>query len=492
MYVRMFVMMLIGLYTSRVILTTLGVEDYGIYNVVGGVVAMFAIISSSLSSSISRFLTFEIGRGNTTRLKDIFSTSVIVQIALAVAIVVIMEIVGVWFLNHKMNIPASRLDAANFVMQCSIFSFAINLLNAPYNAAIIAHERFGIFAYLTLSDSILKLLVVFLLYVSPFDKLKSYAFLLLIVTILVQTIYIIYCRRQFDECRMSWHYTPALLREMGGFAGWSFFGNASWIINTQGIDILINLFFGVTLNAARGVANQVNNIVQSFVSNFMAALNPQITKSYAQNDLEYMRNLVCAGAKYSFFLMFFFSLPLCLETEQILVLWLKIVPEYAVPFVRLTLVATMLFVLGNTLSTAQSATGQMRKSAIYTSIFTFLEFPIVYALFKAGLSPITCYLVHAVIYFLLAFVKVWLVKKYILISYWTFTRDVILRSFAVVVVASPLPLFLRMQMSQSFIRIIVVCSLSILCTLVSICLLGMKGNERSMALAFVKSKLGRR
>lgn len=489
MYIRMFVMMIIGLYTSRVILNTLGIEDYGIYNVVGGVVTMFSIISSSLSSSVSRFLTFEIGRGDFERLKQVFSTSVVVQIVLAIGVMIIIEILGVWFLNYKMNIPAARMEAANFVMQCSILSFGLSIINTPFNASIIAHERFGIFAYLTLSDSILKLLIVFLLSVTPYDPLKTYAILLLAVTVFVQLIYLIYCRRHFNECRFELKCNKALIKEMGGFAGWSFFGNTSWILNTQGIDILINLFFGVTLNAARGIANQVNNIVQGFVSNFMTALNPQITKSYAKGDFEYLQRLVFQGAKYSYFLMLFFALPLCLETKQILVLWLKIIPEYAVPFVRLTLISTMIFVLGNTLSTAQSSTGKMKVMAIGTSMVTFLEFPLVYVSFKLGMSAISCYLIHIFIYSVLLFVKINIVKRYIYISYMNFVQEVLFKVLLVTLLALIFPLFIILTMDDSFWRLLIIAFVGCLTTLISVFGVGMNSSERTYMLSFFLRKI---
>lgn len=489
MYIRMFVMLLIGLYTSRVVLNTLGVTDYGIYNVVGGLVGMFSIVSSSFSSSISRYLTFEIGHGDKEKLNSIFSTAVFVLVVMAIGMLVVMEIVGSWFLNYKMNIPSDRLVAANLVMHCSIITFVVGLIASPYNAAIIAHERFGIFAYLTLSDAILKLLVVFLLSASHFDKLKTYAILLFMVSLLVQVVYYIYCKKQFEECHVSGKFHKGLFKELGGFAGWSFFGNASWIINTQGIDILINLFFGVTLNAARGIANQVTSVVQGFVSNFMIAMNPQITKSYAQQDYGYLQKLVFAGAKYSFFLMLFFSIPLCLETKQILVLWLKIIPEYGVSFVRLSLVSTMIFVLGNTLTSSQSASGKIKKSAIVTSLFTFLEFPFVYISFKMGMNPISCYVIHIVIFFLLVFVKIWLVKQYIHITYLDYCKEVLLKAFLVSIVSVMLPLICYTLFAEGMLRLLLVVVTSVFMSIFSIYLLGMNQNERRQFITIVVNKI---
>ena len=489
MYIRMFVMLLIGLYTSRVVLNTLGVSDYGIYNVVGGVVSMFAVISSSLSSSISRFITFEIGHGDISKLKDIFSTSVLAQVILAIFMFLIMELVGIWFLNYKMNIPITRLGAANMVMHCSILTFVFALINTPFNAEIIAHERFGIFAYITLAEACLKLLIVYILDVSPYDKLKTYAVLLLLVAVVFQVVYIVYCKKMFEECTIRLRLNKKLIKEMTGFAGWSFWGNASWILNSQGIDVLINLFFGVTLNAARGIANQVNSVVQGFVSNFTVTLNPQITKSYAQNNFDNLHKLVFVGAKYSYFLMLIFSIPICLETKQLLVLWLKVVPDYSVIFVRLTLISTMIFVLGMTLTVAQSSTGKMKRMAMGTSLLTFLEFPFVYICFKYGMSAISCYIVHIVIYFTLLFVKIQIVKRDIRITCMAFIRSVLFKVLLVTILAIPIPMFVYCQLNETVLRLLLVSFASILSSLLFIYCLGMNNNERKILISYVKNKI---
>ena len=292
LYFRMFLLMLISLYTSRVVLYLLGEDDFGIYNVVGGVVAMFAILSQSLSTAISRFLTFELGRNNSERLSDIFSASLMVQILLAFILIIVAEPLSIWFLNTRMQIPPERLSAANWVLQSSLIIFAINLVGVTFNSAIIAHEKMSAFAYISLFEAVLKLSVAFLLGASSFDKLKTYAVLMLVVDLIIKSIYIIYCYRSFEECRCGPKYNHKLLKEIGTFAGWNFIGNGVLIINTQGINILTNMFFGVKVNAARGIASQVNNAVQQFVNNFTAALNPQITKSYAMGEYSFMNSLV--------------------------------------------------------------------------------------------------------------------------------------------------------------------------------------------------------
>ena len=303
LYFRMLFLMVISLFTSRITLQTLGVDNFGIYNVVGGIVAMFSIMSGSLSNAISRYITFELGKGDKKILKKVFSTAVNVQIIMAVIIAVLIEIGGVWFLNYKMNIPAGRMVAANWVLQFSIISFAVNLISIPYNAAIIAHEKMSAFAYISIYEAVMKLVVVYLIVISPFDKLIVYSFLILLISLSLRLIYGIYCKRKFEECSYMFILDKPLLKKMSGFAGWNFLGAGSFLLMTQGVNMLLNMFFGVALNAARGIATQVENVVNQFTINFGTAINPQITKSYAKGDYDYMHKLVFAGSKYSFFLV---------------------------------------------------------------------------------------------------------------------------------------------------------------------------------------------
>ncbi len=296
LYVRMLFLMLISLYTSRVILNALGVEDYGIYNVVGGLVTMFSMLSGSLNAAISRFITFELGTGNTKKLKKIFSSSVTIQAGLAFIIVVFAETVGLWFLNHKMVISEDRLTAANWCFQFSIVNFVINLLSVPYNAAIIAHEKMSAFAYISILEAVGKLVVAWCIIINPIDRLIFFAAMVACIAWGIRIIYTLYCKHHFEECTYHFIYDHDLLKKMFGFAGWTFWGNAAGILNTQGVNILTNLFFGVHVNAARGVAEKINTVTTSFVNNFMTAMNPQIVKSYAQNHNGYMQHLVYSGA----------------------------------------------------------------------------------------------------------------------------------------------------------------------------------------------------
>lgn len=488
MYIRMAVTMVVGLYTSRVILNVLGVEDYGTYNVVGGVVSMFSLLTASMSASISRYLTFSLGKGDRDELRRVFSVSLEVQLFLAVVIVFAVEAVGVWFLNTQMKIPPDRLVAANWVMQCSLVSFVVGLLMVPYNASIISHERMNIYAYISIWDAVMKLVIVYALYVSPFDKLKSYAVLLLAVSTLTTSFYWLYCKRHFEECRFRVVRDKRLLKEMTSFAGWGMIGDGAWILNTEGVNILINMFFGVVLNAARGIATTVDNMVQNFVRNFMVALNPQIVKSYAAGDFDYMHRLIFMGAKYSYFLMLFFFIPISLETRTILTLWLKVVPDYAVAFTRLTLMSTMCLTLGNTMIPAVQATGKIRNYTIVMGLMALANFPLTWIAFALGASPILAYVIYFLIFFSMVFVRLYVVKGLIHLSVRAYVKNVLLRVASVTIIAYAVPTAICVLQSDSFLRLLEICVLSVISSLLTVYFVGLSDLERNYAKNIVMKK----
>lgn len=493
LYIRTLFIMLVTLYTSRVVLSTLGITDYGIYNVVGGVVTMFSAISSSLSSSISRFITYELGHGDFDKLKRIFCTSVNIQIGISLVIFVLSETFGIWFLNTKMNIPVERLTAANWLLQCSLLSFIINLISVPYNACIIAHERMSAFAYISILESILKLAVVYMLLISPYDKLVTYAILLVIVSMIVRLVYGLYCRKHFYESHYRFIYDKSLLKEMAGFAGWGFFGNSAYMLNVQGVDMLINIFFGVTLNAARGVATQVQNAVMQFVNNFTVAINPQITKSYASGDREYMNTLVCRGARFSYFLMFLFVVPIVCEADYILYLWLKLVPEYAPIFLRLTLFGSLMTLLGNSLLTAIFATGNIKKYQLWVTLVGCLVFPLTWIAFKLSFPPTTTYVIFIIIYFLLVFVRLYIAKGVLNFPVKLYLTDVMSRIFMVSIISFILPLVIVYNMEEGFLRFCITCILSFVFTFLTITTLGLEKSERykikNKVVSIIKSQI---
>ena len=299
LYMRMLVMMLISFYTTRITLNALGFVDYGLYNVIGGLVSMFSILSASLSGSVSRFFSFNLGRGDVPKLKKVFAISVDIHIVLAVSIIILIETIGVWFLNNKMVIPADRLYASNWVLQCSVFSFGLGLLSVPYNAAIIAHEKMSAFAYMTIFDALSRLAIVFSIYIYPNDKLILLSILNLLPVIVTQLLYWAYCKRKFVECRYSLIWDKQLFKEMFGFAGWNFIGCTAGLMKDNGVNIVVNLFCGPTINAARSIAMQVNGVVSRFIYNFTTALNPQIVKEYSVGNLERMHTLIFQGTRLS-------------------------------------------------------------------------------------------------------------------------------------------------------------------------------------------------
>ena len=371
LYFRMLFMMAVSLYTSRIVLNALGVEDFGLYNVVGGVVAMFSLLSGSLSTAISRFITYELGKGQQGNLNKIFSSAVTIQLILAGIIILFAELIGVWFLNTQMTIPASRLLASNWVFQISLLTFVINIISIPYNACIIAHEKMSAFAYISILEAMGKLITAYFITISPMDKLIFYSLLMCGIALLVRFTYGYYCKNHFYECNYHFSWDKQLLKQMFSFAGWNFIGTASAVLRDQGGNILINIFCGPIVNAARGIAFQVNNAVLGFVSNFMTALNPQITKSYAGNNHKYMMTLIFQGARLSFYMLLILSLPILLNTQYILELWLKTVPEHSVLFVQLVLILAMSESISYPLITAIQATGRIRNYQLFQFVKYF-------------------------------------------------------------------------------------------------------------------------
>ena len=491
LYFRMLFMMVVSLYTSRVILNALGVENFGIYNVVGGVVAMFSVISGSLSASISRFITYELGKGELSKLNKIFSASVTIQILLSLIIVVLVESIGVWFLNAKMAIPAERMTAANWVLQFSIVTFVIGLISVPYNATIIAHEKMSAFAYISILEVICKLAIAYLILISPIDKLVFYALLMCLVSILIRFTYGNYCKRHFTECYYHFRWDKSLLKNMFSFAGWSFIGCSAQILLTQGVNIITNLFFGVTANAARGIATQLDGAIRQLVNNFMIALNPQITKSYAAGEYDYTLKLVYQGAKYSYFLVLFVAIPFLLEIDYILKIWLKIFPDNAPIFVRLTIAIIMADVLSLPIITANAASGKIKKYQLVVGGCNMMIFPIVYVCFALGLPVYTAYIVHFIVFFTNLFIRIRLMRGILEITYKDYFKHVLIRIFPVLILGITFPAILCFYMDDSLLRLILVVALTVIELPILIYIIGLKQGERKMIIELGKKKLSK-
>lgn len=487
LYIRMLFMMIVSLYTSRVILHTLGVEDFGIYNVVGGVVSMFSVISGSLSAAISRFITYELGKGDKDKLIRIFSSSVTIQIGLGLIILVLAELVGVWFLNDKMNIPDGRIYAANWVFQLSILTFIINLVSVPYNAAIIAHEKMSAFAYISILEVIAKLVIVYLLIISPIDKLIFYAILMATVALMVRFVYGYYCKRHFEECTYHFIFDKELLKKMFGFAGWNFIGAASSVLRDQGGNIIINLFCGPAVNAARGIAYQVNTAINGFVSNFMMALNPQITKSYASGERDYMMTLIFQGARFSFYILLLLSLPVIINVHYILTLWLKIVPEHTTFFVQLVLIFTMSESISNPLITAMLATGDIRNYQIVVGGLQMINLPISYVLLRLGFIPETVLIVAICISQCCLAARLYMLRHMIGLSVRQYLSRVYFNVLLVTVLSAIIPCVVFYHLNETFVNVMFICVVSVICTCIVIYYIGCNNQERQFILSKVKT-----
>lgn len=478
LYFRMLFLMIISLYTSRIVLNALGVEDFGIYNVAGGVVAMFSILSGSLSAAISRFITYELGKNNILKLKVIFSSAITIQIGLGIVIVFFAETIGIWFLNTQMNIPIERMVAANWVLQFSIITFIINLISVPYNAVIIAHEKMSAFAYISIFEAIGKLLIAYLITISPIDKLIFYAILMCVVAIAIRLLYGYYCKRHFDECRFHFIWNKQIFQQIFSFAGWNFIGASSAVLRDHGGNIIINLFCGPTVNAARGIAFQVNNAIQGFVSNFMTALNPQITKSYAVKNYTYMMTLIFQGARLSFYMLLLLSLPIIINTHYLLTLWLNTVPEHTVLFVRLVLIFAMSESISGPLITAMLATGNIRNYQIIVGGLQMLNLPISYILLSLGAIPETVLIVAVLISQCCLMARLYMLKKMIKLKIKDYLKKVYFNIITVSIIAIILPICMQERLTENFINFLLSSLICMLCTYLSIYYIGCSYEER--------------
>lgn len=485
LYFRMLLTMGVSLYTSRIVLNTLGVEDFGIYNIVGGVVAMFSLLNGSLSAASQRFITFELGKKTERKLTELFSATITIHTIIALIILVLAEIAGVWFLNTKLNIAPERMSAANWVFHCSVLTFVVSVISVPYNASIIAHEHMKAFAYVSIIEVTLKLVIVFLLQLFAFDKLQLYALLILAVSIIIQLIYGIYCRIHFTECRVRFSWDKTLLRKISSFAGWNFIGSSSGVLMTQGVNIVLNLFFGVLVNAAQGIATQVQNAIGGFISNFMTALNPQITKSYASGERDYMMMLLHQGARFSFYLMFFLSLPVLIETETILKIWLKIVPEYAVIFVRLSLILAISQTLSGALITAMLATGDIKRYQMIVGGLQMLNLPFSYIVLRLGMPPHSTIIIALLIAYSCLAARLWLLRWMIGLSAKKYIHNVFGNVMIVALLSLVLPTAVYFSMDNGLIRLFTVCVFSLLSTISVMYFIGLTVQER----VFVKRKI---
>lgn len=492
LYIRMALTMIVSLYTSRVVLASLGIEDFGIYNVVGGVIGMFGFLNGSMASTTQRFLNYALGKGDSTYLNKIFSLAFFIHLGIAIIVLVLCETVGLWFLNYKLVIPDNRMWAANIVFQVSMISSFLAIVGTVFNGCIIAHEKMGYYAYVSIYDTFVKLAIAYLISIVSFDRLIFYAILLAIVSITSFLLPFIMCLRQFSETKIKWYKDTALAKDMFGFSGWNIFGSLSWLLRDQGVNMLINIFLGPIANASRAVAVQVSNAIQGFVSNFMTAMSPQITKNYASGKLKEMETLAYRGSRFSFLLLFMIALPFMLNSEYILHLWLKEVPKDANSLVILTLIDCIVnAVFGVPLITSLMATGNIKKYQISVSSIMLLIVPIGYVTLSLGLG------ITSVFYGMICISIVSGILRYIfcmrMIGYHLniFIRKTIIPILLVTVFCVPTTLFVRYEycQQQTFLTFIILCSVATLLTVSTSLLFGMSSHERNVIFNMISKKL---
>jgi len=478
LYFRMLLTMIVSLYTVRVVLNTLGVVDYGIYNVVGGIVVMFSFLSNTMASASQRFFAFELGRNDIFQLKRTFSMTLFIYAIIIVIILLLSETIGLWFLNNKLVIPVERIDAANWIYQFAVLSFVVTILRTPYNASIIAHENMKFFAYISIVEVTLKLLIVYMLVLFSFDKLKLYSVLMFCTVFLVSIVYRIFCKKKYQECVFEYVWDKRLFKELLSYSGWNLFGSLAGILNNQGINILLNIFFGPIVNAARAIAYQVSSAVNQFVFSFFNAVQPQITKYYAKGETENMMNLVFQSSKISFFLLFIITMPILLECHFVLSLWLKEIPEYVVLFTRLVIINALIDCLSYPLQTAALATGFIKKYQIIVGGTLLINLPISFGLLRYGHSPQVTMYVSLFLSILCLFLRLYMLKYMIGIEINKFVSKVIVSVILVSILSYIIPVFILYKMNESFIRLITVSITGFILSLFVIVFVGISKDEK--------------
>lgn len=492
LYGRMLFTMAVGLFTSRVVLNTLGVTDYGVYNVVGGVISLFGFMTNSMGAASSRYITYGLGKDDMAAMKRTFGNIISIHFVLAGIIFLLGETVGLWIVLNKLQIPSERMTAAFCVYQFSVFSAILGVISVPYNAAVIAYERMKAFAYIGIVDALLKLLIVYLLLVVPYDKLIVYALLLFCVQVFNRVVYGWYCVRNFEETRARCTFDKNLFKKIFTFAAWTMNGNLAVIGYTQGINILLNLFFGPAVNAARGVAVQVQGVVQSFCANFQTALNPQLTKSYAKNDLPRMHKLLTQSSKFSFFLLLLIALPVMFEAPLVLEWWLGLVPEHTVSFLRLILCSSALTTLSYPLVVSVHATGRLKKFQLVEGTMLLSIVPVAYLLLKFfGIRPECVFCVHIVVEFLTQIARMRIVLPMISMRISRYVRDVAMPIMKVLVVAPLLPFCLYAVMRQSVGTFFIICFASVVSFGLTAYHIGCTRHEQEAIKTFAYSKFAR-
>ena len=486
LYFRQILILLVSLYTVSVVLETLGAEDYGIYNVVGGIVILFTFLNRAMTNATQRFLNYAMGQNDLEQVRNIFSISFIIHVLISILIIILAETIGLWFFYTWLNIPSERFNAAFFVYQFSIAATVINILHVPYRATIIAYEKMSFFAFLSIIEVVLKLGIVFLLPLFLYDNLIVYAFLVCITGIITFFIYKIYCNRIFETARFLYCGDRKLFHKLLGFSGWNAFGGVAIIIRNHGVNILVNIFNGVTVNAAMGIATQVNSAIYQFVGNFQIAYSPQIIKSYSNKDYKYFLQLIFRASKASFCLLFIFLLPVYLNTDFVLQIWLGSVPEYTVAFTRLILLFSLAEALGAPLRVSVHATGDIKTYQLILNCFVFANLPLSFLFLRLGFSPVIVLVMRVILNYLAFVWYMFFCAGKIKLPVRAFFREVIAPVIAIVVISFFATIFIQNLFINNLSRLIVSCSVSSVCITLLMYLIGLNKDEKLFVKNWIK------
>ena len=486
LYIRMLVMTALGFITTRVVLDKLGVSDYGIYSLVGGFVSMFTVLNSILNTGTSRFIALALGTGNIDEQKRTFSTSFALHILIAFIIFIILESFGLWYLNSELNIESNRMEAANWVFQFSVISVSLSITQTPFSASVTAHEKFNLYAIMSIFDAVSKLLVLYLLVIIPGDKLIIYAGMIFVVSLMNLIIYRMYCIRNFAECRMKIKIDKPLMREMTKFAGWSTLGHIVTVVNGQGISILFNLFYNTVLNAARGLSGSVTFMISNFISGFMTAAQPQLVKYYGARDMENFRKLIFNVSLYSIFLIAIVMGPVLLEIDYVVKLWLGgNVPQYTTDFIKISMFLTLVYRSNSMVETGIQASGYVKLLNTWSVPVYLGVIPLVWFALKMNWGPIIAIIFANFASLLTFFINLYIIKHTINFPSWDYFRIVFLKNVLLVLIALAIPFIVQQQLDEGALRFIIVCSLSVICTIIILWFWGLNHETRIL----VKNKL---
>lgn len=489
LYIRTGITMLVSLYTSRIVLNALGVEDFGIWGVLGGIVSMFGFINQSLSSSIFRYLAHAIGIGENENLNKTYNASIVIHLFLAVLILILCETIGQWFLAEKLVVPDAKREMANIVFHIVVITSSISLLSVPFNSVIIAYEHMNVYAYMAIIDVTMKLLIAYVIYIVPSDKLLWYAYMTFTINCVLLLFYYIYVRLNFKNLFFQTVRDKQLFKALLGFSGWSLFGNVAYVGYTQGVNMLLNVFFGPVVNAARAISLQIEQTIRTFVTNFQVAINPQIIKNYAGHNYDQMYLLMFCSSKFSVFLLYILALPIMLETDTILQIWLNQVPEHTVPFVRIMFLIIALETMSNSIGTGIVATGNIKKYHVVVGSVLMTIVPISYLALYCGAPAESAFVVYLIIEIIAVYLRLLVATKQIQLPISKYVNSVIWRSVYVVLCGTLIPLYIHIVMPVGIIRFIVVGIVSFFSSVFAIYRLGLDIQEKQVIVGKIRRKL---